>query len=304
LFSSNRASQASTSPIAAFLPHPSMARWPLLNRLTGYEGHTQFQIMCQMVNYVKPFVDEHKNTFDATVEPRDFVDKWLLEMECKKNVPSSAFSPELGTEGLIATLVEFIQAGMDTTTHSLVWLFLILLHYPEIQLKVQAEIDQLIGRERQPSLQDRANMHYTNALLHEAFRIIGLAFNAVPHVTTSSCKIGNHSVPKGTMLFMDIYGIMNDSKIFVNPDQFKPERFLEQDHFKPSEYVVPFSIGKRQCIGMPLAENEYFLFFTGLLQKFDLHPGQGTLPGFGPYVTKPQLIRTAPPFQIKLTLRN
>jgi cytochrome P450 len=78
---------------------------------------------------------------------------------------------------------------------------------------------------------------------------------------------------------MDIH---YDPEYWKNPDVFDPSRFYDAktDAFVPNERLIPFLIGKRFCLGKTLAEKEYFLFFTGLMQKFEFVPVTGSeLPG-------------------------
>jgi cytochrome P450 len=85
-------------------------------------------------------------------------------------------------------------------------------------------------------------------------------------------------IPKGTFVFPNLYGIMHDSEHFKDPERFDPERFIVRNKetggitFTPNQRVIPFSIGKRSCLGQTLAEKEFFLFFSGIMQHFAIHP--------------------------------
>ena len=63
--------------------------------------------------------------------------------------------------------------------------------------------------------------------------------------------------------------------------KFDPERFLNDDgQVKKDDHFIPFSTGKRQCLGETLAKTEFFLFFTCLVQQFRFLPEvEGQLPG-------------------------
>lgn len=150
-------------------------------------------------------------------------------------------------------------------------------------------------------------MHYTNAVLHESFRLTTLVPFALPHSASKDVTVGKYVIPKGTVIFPCLVKIMRDPDYFEEPEKFKPERFLTADGtFQSSERVIPFSIGKRFCLGQSLAEKEYFLFFTGFMKKFDFDrvPGE-SLPSYkledhpvrGP-------IRTVPKYNLILTKRS
>ena len=76
------------------------------------------------------------------------------------------------------------------------------------------------------------------------------------------------------MIFANILHVHFDQTYWENPEVFNPSRFIDEKSqtFKTNERLIPFSIGKRYCLGQSLAEKEYFLFFVGLLQKFEFQP--------------------------------
>ena len=76
------------------------------------------------------------------------------------------------------------------------------------------------------------------------------------------------------MIFANILHVHFDQTYWENPEEFNPNRFIDEKSqtFKTNERLIPFSIGKRYCLGQSLAEKEYFLFFVGLLQKFEFQP--------------------------------
>ena len=110
-----------------------------------------------------------------------------------------------------------------------------------------------------------------NAVLHESMRASALVGPGVPHYTTQDVEVGNCIIPKNTTVFGSLYHCMNDPAQFKNPHKFIPERFLDkQGHFVPHERVIPFGIGKRVCLGQTLAEKEFYIFFAGFMQQFEL----------------------------------
>ncbi len=229
-------------------------------------------------------------------------------------------------------LIDLFMAGFETTTSSLSWTFLYLLHNQDIQQKVHDEIDSVVGVGRMPSVSDRKSMPYTNAVLHESFRITGFVFLSFPHLLTADVKLDEDTVlPEGTNVMPNLYHVMNDPEYWSEPRAFKPERFIDGDgKFVPDERVVPFSMGKRICPGQvkvvichycemrlflilifflkfqSLAEMEMFVFFTSLLQRYRLsaHPDAPELPGYDELATEPESsLRSPPRYQVQLTPR-
>ena len=99
---------------------------------------------------------------------------------------------------------------------------------------------------------------------------------------------------------------MHDQNYFKNPEQFRPERFLnENGKFVNEDRVIPFGIGKRFCLGRTLAEKEFFLFFTGFIQKYKLE----NVPGIKPPsysiedIHVAGILRGVPPYELILRKR-
>lgn len=113
-------------------------------------------------------------------------------------------------------------------------------------------------------------MPYANAILEETLRKSSIVPLGEPHKTIQEVTHKGITYPKGTHVGFNIYHIHHSKKIWGDPENFRPERFLSADEktFKKSENVVAFSIGKRQCLGETLARDSLFLFMTNLFQKF------------------------------------
>ncbi|XP_059583628.1 cytochrome P450 2J1-like [Alligator mississippiensis] len=134
--------------------------------------------------------------------------------------------------------------------------------------RVQAEIDTVIGQSRQPAVDDRDNMPYTNAVVHEIQRMGNIVPFNLPRLTTSDTTLAGFHLPKGTVLISSLTTVLNDKNKWETPDVFNPEHFLQDGQFRKKEAFLPFSAGKRVCLGETLARMELFLFFTALFQRF------------------------------------
>ncbi|TSN30208.1 Cytochrome P450 2J6 [Bagarius yarrelli] len=183
---------------------------------------------------------------------------------------------QFNTENLEWCMVDLFEGGTETTTNTLRWALLYMIKYPLIQEKVQEEIESVIGHTRFPAMADKANMPYTNAVLHEVQRKGDIVPLNMARVATKDTTLGGYYVPKGTIMIANLSSVLHDKNEWTKPDTFNPEHFLDSEgNFRRKDAFIPFSAGKRMCPGEYLARMELFLFFTCLLQKFKFSPPPG-----------------------------
>ncbi|XP_063771235.1 cytochrome P450 2K6-like isoform X2 [Pseudophryne corroboree] len=221
-------------------------------------------------NFIRATFRKQKKELDVN-DQRNLIDAFLAkQLEGK---PESTLYYH--NDNLTALIADLFGAGMDTTTTTLRWGFLLMMKYPDIQKKVQNEIERVVGS-AQPRVEHRIQMPYTDAVLHEIQRFGDILPGSAPHSTSQDVTFRGYFIPKGTLVLPFLASALRDAAYFEKPDEFYPEHFLTSEgQFKKNEAFIPFSMGKRSCAGQILAKMELFLFFTALLQNFTLQAPPG-----------------------------
>ncbi|EWZ79807.1 hypothetical protein FOWG_16135 [Fusarium oxysporum f. sp. lycopersici MN25] len=166
-------------------------------------------------------------------------------------------------------------AGADTTVSAITTFFLAMTLFPEAQKKAQYEIDEVIGRDRLPTLSDRQSLPYVNALVKEVLRWHPVGPMCLPHTTSQDDVIDGYLIPKGAMILPNIWQICHDSALYHDPMAFRPERFLgSEPETDPGRFV--FGFGRRVCPAQAMSEKTLFLNMAQTLAVFDIGVKEGT----------------------------
>ncbi|XP_013420993.1 cytochrome P450 2J6-like [Lingula anatina] len=235
----------------------------------------KFVLMDELYILIRQEVKRHRQSFDPT-DIRDFIDLYI-------KVTQERLDPEIFTDwNVFRIIVDLYLAGTDTTANALRWSLVHMVNHPDVQKRVQKEIDQVIGQGRVAKMEDKASMSFTEATILEVFRMSTVVPMGGPHATSESTTLAGYTIPKDTIILGDLYRVLHDKNNFEDPYKFKPERWLDGDgKVIKSDKMIPFSIGPRICLGKGLAEMESFIFFTTLLQNFTFKVPEGDNPPNG-----------------------
>ncbi|XP_048738006.2 cytochrome P450 2C8-like [Ostrea edulis] len=218
--------------------------------------------------YINQTVKYHEESFDEN-NIRDFIDAYLKKIKSEESNTRTTFN----AEQLVLIVGDLFVAGTETTSTALRWFAVFMIRNPEVQEKMRKEISDVIGNSRYPSMTDKINLPYTEAVLHEVLRMGCIVPLALPHGLNTDLKYKDFIIPKDAILIPNLHSILFDPDVFVDPKVFRPERFLDADRkLVNTEQVLTFSLGRRVCLGESLARMELFLFATTLVQRFQILP--------------------------------
>jgi cytochrome P450 family 2 subfamily U polypeptide 1 len=220
----------------------------------------------KLEDFCKQIAEEHRKAYQPGSKD-DYIDAYITEKAEREKSKNNA--EMFDDDSLHQNLNLLFLAGTETSTTTLRWGLLFMMMHPDIQRKVQQEIDDVVGRQRLPSVNDRLQMPYTEATLLEISRRGCIVPMNVAHSNMEDIHFGGYHLPKDSIILTNLWAVHHDEKLFPDPFSFRPERFInERGQFVKHEAVIPFSLGKRFCLGEPLARMELFLYFTSMLQKF------------------------------------
>ncbi|KAH8749244.1 cytochrome P450 [Diaporthe sp. PMI_573] len=176
----------------------------------------------------------------------------------------------------------FMEAGSDTTAGTLLSLVLAMAKYQRVQKKAQAELDTVCGVERSPSAEDFGRLPYLRACVSEVLRWRPVAPGGIPHATIQDDVYGDYTIPKDTMVIANLWAILHDEEIFDQPDEYIPERYLNnkfgtrhdisEEDAEHRRQTYAFGAGRRACPGQHMAENALMINVVKMVWAFDIIP--------------------------------
>nr|XP_015801058.2 cytochrome P450 2K1 [Nothobranchius furzeri] len=221
---------------------------------------------------VRDLIQQLKETLNPQM-CRGLVDCFLIQKQ--KDEDSHVRDTHFHEDNLICTVTNLFAAGTDTTATTLRWALLLLAKYPHIQDQVQEELDRVIGN-RHVRVDDRKNLPFTDAVIHETQRLANVVPMSIPHKTSQDVTFQGYLIKKGTVVFPLLTSVLYDETEWESPHTFNPSHFLnEEGKFIKRDAFLPFSAGRRVCLGESLARMELFLFFASLCQRFLFRPPPG-----------------------------
>ncbi|XP_071445902.1 methyl farnesoate epoxidase isoform X2 [Hetaerina americana] len=245
-----------------------LSQFPWLRHIAPKaSGYTLLlDVNARMKEFLMETIEKHKEGY---VEGclRDLIDAYIREMKSRKEDPTSTFTDDQ----LVMVCLDMFIAGSETTSNTLQFAFLLAALHPEIQDKVQHELDTLLGRsengkvmnglKRELVLSDRTKLPYCEAFLTEAQRICHVTPVAGPRRAMSDTKVAGYDIPKDTVLLLNFRSVHMDVEHWKDPKVFRPERFLkvgdngELELNNHDDWLLPFGSAEYhlECFLRPLS---------------------------------------------------
>ncbi|KZV20219.1 hypothetical protein F511_01076 [Dorcoceras hygrometricum] len=177
-----------------------------------------------------------------------------------------------------ATCKTMMLGGTDTMTITLTWALCLLLNNLHAFKKAQDELDEHVGKCRQVKESDLENLVYIKAIIKETLRLQP-PIPVIPREAIEDCTVSGYFIPARTRLFVNLWKIHRDPRVWSNPTEFQPERFLEShkeidvlgQHFE----LLPFGGGRRVCPAISFSLQGTQLALASFLHGFDVSIASG-----------------------------
>lgn len=255
-------------PLAKYLPSKAISNLVLTMKV--FLGFITEMFEKNKENYLDGQVRNIADSFINVVERE-------TEKEKENHPPGEdtlCMAPVLSDEQIVPVLADLFGAGFDTSSITLHWSLAYLIKYPDIQRELHDELDQLIGRERLPTLQDIPSLPLLQATVYEVLRVTSIVALSMPRSTTAEANVREFTIPKDTVVFVNLWSVHHDPEVWKNPDVFDPRRFLDgQGQVIDPKFLdgfMPFSAGRRKCPGEVLVMKTICVFLAALLHSFRL----------------------------------
>ncbi|KAI3731292.1 hypothetical protein L1987_62480 [Smallanthus sonchifolius] len=168
-------------------------------------------------------------------------------------------------------VMELFVAGTNTTTRTVVWNISEFLRHKEVMSKIEEEMKtEKNSNEIAPSQQSK--LPYLHACIKETFRLHPSVPLLLPHLAADTCEVMNYTIPKNTKIFVNVWAMGRDPKLWEDPLSYNPERFTDSKlDFKGQDFeLLPFGSGRRICPGLPSGIKSVEFILASLIREFDL----------------------------------
>nr|XP_043635902.1 cytochrome P450 Tp4149-like [Erigeron canadensis] len=253
--------------IGSYIP---LLSW--VDRLSALNYRTN-EVCRELDEFLEGVIEEHitqrRETNDSVCgsdEGQDLVDI-LLDVQ-KENAGGFI----VDKDSIKAVILDIFAAGTDTTSTNIEWVVSELVRHPRVMRKLQQEVTDVANGRSMISEEDLDKMKYLKAVIKETLRFHLPLPLLVQRETTQDVKLMGYDIAARTPVVVNAWAIARDPAVWKEPDDFKPERFLNSFiDYKGLHYeFIPFGAGRRGCPGIQFAIVVNELALANLVYKYDL----------------------------------
>ncbi|KAF5195104.1 Cytochrome p450 [Thalictrum thalictroides] len=240
---------------------PSL-KW--LDVLTGLDKRIK-DVAKTVHQFLDEVIDDHLTSRKGDDEPRDFVDTLLAY----QRDPTSAI--ELTRESLKTIVLDMYVGGIDMLNTSFEWVMTEVFNHPNVMKKLQKEIREVVGTKCKVDENDITRMDYLHCVIKETLRVHPTLALLIPRLSSASTTIEGYHIPAKTRVYINAWAISRDPKIWDRPEEFIPERFIDNPiDFKSQDFeFTPFGGGRRMCPAVSFATNSLEAVIANLFYWFN-----------------------------------
>ena len=203
-------------------------------------------------------------------------------------------SEKLSKDDLLASVIDVLFAGVDTTSNTMQWVLYMMAKNPDKQNILRQEVLSVLGDSTIATPETLSQMPYLKAWLRETLRLYPV-LSIIMRIPKEDLILGGYHIPGGSALIQYLtYFMGRDESIFEDAEAFKPERWLRNKDTAFTEAAeafgsIPFGFGTRMCLGRRIAELELHLLLARIVQQFEISypPDAGNVEPFMRGVTIP-----------------
>ncbi|VEN59041.1 unnamed protein product [Callosobruchus maculatus] len=185
--------------------------------------------------------------------------------------------PEFTDQRAMSELLLFIIAGSETSSSTLLFTFIALAIYPDIQERLYEDVVKVCGLDGPVTLEHLSHVEYVERVIKETLRIFAVA-PILGRYIQEDLDIGDMVLPKGSTVFLNVIHTHRNAKYWPDPLKFDPDRFLQKNASKIVPFsFIPFSHGFRNCIGHKYAMTSLKITLITIIRKVKIFTAYKTI---------------------------
>ncbi|GAB4825184.1 Ent-kaurenoic acid oxidase 1 [Ancistrocladus abbreviatus] len=231
--------------------------------IPGFAFHKALKARKRVVAVIQSMVDERRRTAGDRKAKKDMLDA-LLQVEDENG-------RKLSNEEIVDLLLMYLNAGHESSGHTIMWATVLLQQHPEFLNKAKAE-QELIVKTRPSSqkgltLKEVRQMEYLSKVIDETLRWLTFSL-VVFREAKADVNLNGYTIPKGWKVLTWFRSVHLDPEIYPDPLEFNPSRW--DDYVPKVGTFLPFGLGSRLCPGNDLAKVEISIFLHYFLLGYRL----------------------------------